>query len=224
MEISKLASAIYNDIVAGLAGFNANPSISIEQLEDECVEVRNALIKEYWAKGLIYPHELMKAINCIAVDCDDMNKCPCNDLPVKMAKHFEIPPIVDSMGIDAIDYIGATDRSRDFKVYFSLSSAKGHQYKRHGSNDPYVYIECTPNKNGMYDGWVFNAPFIENLSIIAVFRDLRQLEEFNCCGDPADYEDFGSLSNAVKDQIIKKKFTYYRQMYPSPQSNDLNPR
>ena len=46
MELSKIASAIYNDLVSGLSGINANPNISLEQLEDECIEVRQAVIKE----------------------------------------------------------------------------------------------------------------------------------------------------------------------------------
>ena len=33
MIINELASAIYNDIVAGLVGIVANPTISMEQLE-----------------------------------------------------------------------------------------------------------------------------------------------------------------------------------------------
>jgi hypothetical protein len=40
MQISKLASAIYNDIVAGLSGYTSTPAISLEQLEDEVVEER----------------------------------------------------------------------------------------------------------------------------------------------------------------------------------------
>lgn len=46
MELSKITSAIYNDIVSGLAGMNANPTISLEQLEDEVVEERQTVIKE----------------------------------------------------------------------------------------------------------------------------------------------------------------------------------
>ena len=46
MELSKIASAIYNDIMAGLSGMNANPTISLEQLEDEIIEERTAVIKE----------------------------------------------------------------------------------------------------------------------------------------------------------------------------------
>lgn len=46
MELGKIASAIYNDVVSGLSGYNANPNISMEQLEDEVIETRQAVIKE----------------------------------------------------------------------------------------------------------------------------------------------------------------------------------
>jgi len=39
-----------------------------------------------------------------------------------------------------------------------------------------VYIDTTPNANGMYDGFIFNAPLLKSISIIAIFKDPRQLE------------------------------------------------
>jgi len=47
MLIQKLASAVRNDVVSGLAGYHSSPSMSIEQIEDEIVETRLAIIKEY---------------------------------------------------------------------------------------------------------------------------------------------------------------------------------
>ena len=46
MELSRISSAIYNDIVSGLAGMNANPAISMEQLEDEVIEMRHTVVKD----------------------------------------------------------------------------------------------------------------------------------------------------------------------------------
>lgn len=46
MTLDKITSAIYNDIQSGLAGMNANPTMSMEQLADEVVEERQAVIKE----------------------------------------------------------------------------------------------------------------------------------------------------------------------------------
>ena len=46
MDLSRISSAIYNDIVSGLAGMNANPTISMEQLEDEVIEMRHTVVKD----------------------------------------------------------------------------------------------------------------------------------------------------------------------------------
>lgn len=44
MNISRLASAIFNDVVSGLQGFEASHNMSLEQLEDEVIEERISLI------------------------------------------------------------------------------------------------------------------------------------------------------------------------------------
>ena len=76
--INRLASAIYNDIVGGLRGYHVNHSISIEQLEDDVVSTRIAVIKEYALKGILPVKDLLEAINCIPVDCEDLDRCSCN--------------------------------------------------------------------------------------------------------------------------------------------------
>lgn len=72
---NKMASAIYNDIVSGLRGYNANPTLSMEQLEDEIAEERLAVIKQYILKGVIPKKDLLKTISCITVDCKDIEGC-----------------------------------------------------------------------------------------------------------------------------------------------------
>jgi hypothetical protein len=42
-----------------------------------------------------------------------------------------------------------------------------------GKDKPYVYIDTTPNENNMYDAFVFNAPLLKRLSVVAIFKDLR---------------------------------------------------
>ena len=75
MAYTKLASAIFNDIVSGLAGYNANHSMSIDQLEDEIAEERLALIKMYTLKGIIPKNDLLRTISCIPVNCKDIENC-----------------------------------------------------------------------------------------------------------------------------------------------------
>lgn len=221
MELSKIASAVYNDVVAGLSGMNSNPTISIEQLEDECAEMRCAVIKEYYLKNYLNPKDFAIAINCIDVDCKDPSKC-CNAPSGKSAMHFEIPKLMDDLGSSAIIYIGSTDRKERFKVYTTPEGAKYHSFGRN-KDKPYVYVECTPNENNMYDCWVYNAPFVKRLTVIAVFKDLRQLDEFTCCNTP-EFTDFGSISIEVKDRLTKKKLQYYRQYIQQPHPTDGIPR
>lgn len=176
MIVDKMASAIYNDIVGGLQGFEATINMSLEQLQDEVVEERLQVIKEYSLKNLIPKKDLMYSLNCIELDCKSLDKCCSDDDNFsKPQLHFEIPQIVNDFGEGAIDFIGSTDKSIRFKVYTSPKTFKIHKYKRHGADKPYVYIDTTPNENNAYDGWVFNAPLLERLSIIAIFKDPRQV-------------------------------------------------
>lgn len=189
---------------------NANPNISLEQLEDEVIEMREAIIKEWYLKGILKPHDLMLSINCIDVNCDDPAKC-CITSSGKSEKHFEIPILMNDLGVDAIDWIGTIDKEERYDVYFSRDALKFRKYRRRGANRPYVFIDKTPNENGMYDGWVFNAPFVKNISIVAVFKDPRQIEQFNCCAQ-SEFLEMGSVSNEIKKRLTELKLRYYRQL------------
>jgi hypothetical protein len=151
MELSKLASAVINDVTAALSGANANPVMSFEQIEDELIEKRLFIIKQLYSKNMLKPEDLMVALNCIPVDCADPTKCHCGKDSHKTEMHFEIPQLITDLGSDAISYVGSLDRKVPFKVYFDPNLASMHQYKRRGNKKPYVYIERTPNENNMYD-------------------------------------------------------------------------
>lgn len=154
MKLNEIASAVYNNLVGGnLIPLSVRGFLSIEQLEDEIVAERETVLKEWYLKSLLDKSDLMYAINCVQVDCKDQNKCPCRDPKVvKRAKHFEIPPLADGLGEDAISFIGSTDRTNSFRVYFNLEAANYNKYRTRNADKPYVYIEKTPNENGMYDG------------------------------------------------------------------------
>lgn len=220
--VEKLASAIYNDIVSGLVGITSTPTISMEQLYDDVVDERLQIIKEYSLKNLIPRNDLLMSINCIDVDCKSLDKCPCGTDLTKPELHFEIPQLVNDFANEAIEYIGAINRSHQYKVYTS-TAFQYHQYLRRGASNPYVYIEPTPNNNNMYDGWIFNAPFTKKISIIAIFKDPRQLVQFDCCaGD--DLENYSFLSTEIKKRLTEKKIRYYRSFYTGPTPNNQVPK
>lgn len=219
--IKKLADAIKNDVVSGLRGIHQNMSMSDEQLEWEVVNTRLAIIKEYMIKGILPIDDLLYSVNCIPVDCDTLDKCPCDRRSCgEPTAHFQIPQVLFDFGLNkAIKYIGSTDRTIPFLVYTqSLDKVNQYQqYRKRGKTKPWVYLDTTPNKDGWIDGYIFNAPLIKQLSVTAVFKDPRELEEFNCgCeGGEPNVENLTFIDSLVKDKLVREKLLFYRQ-YAAP--------
>ena len=171
-HLDKLASAIRNDIYSGLQGYHTNLSLNMDQLKDDIVDERLQIIKEFALKGMIPYKDLLVALNCVEVDCKNIEKCRCTDVYGTPTAHFEVPQIVNDFDDLAIDYIGTIDKETEFVYYTSLNNKRLHKYKRRANiQKPFVWIDVTPNENGMYDGFIFNAPLIKVLSIVAVFKD-----------------------------------------------------
>ena len=220
MTLNELSSAIYNDIVGGALVPKSNLRfLSMEQLTDEVIETRNAVIKDWYLKNALNLSDMMVAINCVEVDCKDQNKCSCISslANAKMAKHFEIPQLMPGLGSDALMFVGSTDRSNSFKIYYNLEAIKYQQhyqrYRKKPNPKPFVYVEKTPNENGMYDCWIFDAPFVQYIAVIGIFKDPRQLEKYNCCDD-IEYLEMGAISNEIKNRILQKKIQLYRTPAP----------
>lgn len=224
MYIEKLASQIRNDVTSGLKGYHQNLSMNMEQLQDEIVACRLAILNEYFLKGIFPIKDLLIAINCIDVDCESLERCSCGKTDQgQTIKHFEIPQIVTQYGKQAIDYIGSSDRQNKFTVISSLSELKTRQYKRRGLSKPYVWIDYSPNANGMLDCFLFNAPFVKQVSIVAVFKDPRQLNRYSCCNtDELNGPDVNNsfIDQLVKDKLTKEKLYYYRQAVAPRLPND----
>lgn len=219
---TKLASAIINDVYSGLAGLHHNISMSIEQLEDEIVSTRLQVIKEYQLKGTLPIKDLLLAINCINVDCKDLERCPaCKQGDKTPQYHFEIPQILNEFGAAAIGYVGSVDRMNAFPVYVSPDFTNLYQkYRKRGRNKPYVFIDPVPNENNMYDGYIFNAPLIKTISVVAIFKDPRQLDGYGCCSDLDNLENMTFIDKEVKNRLTQEKIQYYRQFHAVNQPND----
>lgn len=206
--ISKLASAIYNDVVGGLANITSTPTISMEQLEQDVVDERLQIIKEYAFKNLVPRNDLMMSMNCIDVDCKSLDKCPCGASYTPPQLHFQIPQLVNDFGADAVEFIGSIDKQNFFKVYTS-TAFQYHKFLKRGADRPYVYIETTPNENNLYDAWIFGAPLIKKIAVIAIFKDPRQLIDFDCCRND-DLDNYSFISTEIKKRLTEKKLRYYR--------------
>ena len=200
-------------------------SMSLEQLEDDIIDERLQIIKEYTLKGLIPKRDLMLSINCIPVDCESLDRCRCKmaDDCADLIAHFEIPQLLGDYGIEAIDYIGSTDRMIPFIIYTTPQAWRYHKYRKRALNRPYVFIDMTPNENNMYDCFLFNAPLLKQVSVVGIFKDPRQLSDYGCCS-LEDMDNFTFINNEIKRRLTEKKIRFYRQLAPPPTINDQVPR
>ena len=218
MYIEKIASQIKNDILSGLRGYHHNVSLNLQQLEDEVVQTRLLIVRQQIASGMFPVKDLLVAINCVDVDCESLERCSCGgDGCVTPTAHFQIPQIMSEFGSDSIDYIGSIDRKLRFTIVKSLAELRMLKYRKRGKDRPYVWIDFAPNAEGMLDCFVFNAPFLKTVSVVAVFKDPRQIEKYECCISP-EYGITGSddnhsyISQLVKDKLTQDKVRYYRQL------------
>jgi single-stranded DNA-specific DHH superfamily exonuclease len=64
-----------------------------------------------------------------------------------------------------------------------------------------VWIDYAPNAEGMLDCFLFNAPLLEQVSVVGVFKDPRQLSKYNCC----NMEDLNGPDVNVSfiDELVK---------------------
>lgn len=212
MLFEKLASAIRNNVVSGLKGYTNSTSFTLEQIIDDIVDMRIALLTKYVLEGKFPLKDLMLSINCISVDCKNLEKCN------KCAKiyggtptaHFEIPQLFTGVANNGIEYIGSPDKQNPFAVYTSATGWRLDKYKRRKKREkPYVFVDTTPNENGMNDCFIFNAPYIKQVTVVAVFKDLRQLEELGCC-DQINDDNINFLNSDIKKALTEQYLRYYR--------------
>lgn len=218
MKLEALTSAIYNNVIGGLKGSNQNIPFSLEQLEDSVINERMLIIKEYSTKNLVPRKDLLLPIRCITIDCESIDRCCADPNAGDKIKHFEIPQLILDFGIEAIEYLGPSDGSNNFKVYTS-NAWRYHKYKIRGTQKPYVWIDTVPNKNNKYDCFVFNQPFMDSITIIGIFKDPRQLKEYNCCSEN-EYDNFSFFSAEIEKRLSQKYLYYFRQVQPTPSPND----
>lgn len=222
-SIKKLADAVINDVTSGLRGQHQNMSMSSEQIEEEIVQTRLAVLKEYMLKGILPLDDLLMSLNCIPVDCNTLDKCSCNGTACgEPTAHFQIPQLLLDYGLrKTIKYIGSSDRQHPFLVYTRpIDKINTYQkYRKRGKKKPWIYIDVTPNVEGLIDCYIFGAPLIKQVSVTAVFKDPRQLEEFQCnCESDSESQmdnNMNFIDIVIKDRLVQQKLKYYRQ-YAAP--------
>ncbi len=222
MTLEQLSSSIYNNVVSGLPGTTTNTRFTTEQIEDAIINERLAIIKEYSLKNLIPKKDLMLPINCIRTNCESIDRCPCSATDAERLTHFELPQILNDFGNEAVDFIGSTDRSVQFTVYTDYGW-KHHKHKRRGGNKPYVWVDTSPNSNNMYDAFIFNAPLVRDISVVAIFKDPRQLLDYDCCNTD-EVNNITFIDAEIEKRVTEKYIRYYRQMATANTPNDQTPK
>lgn len=235
MRIEKLTSAIINDVVSGLKGYHQNLALSKRQIEEEVVAMRLSIIKKYILEGILDINDILLSIDCINTDCEALDRCKCDNICGDKIIHFQIPQIIWDLGDLAINYIGSTDRTYPFTIVTSLIEYNTLKYRKRGRNKPYVWIDTTPNEKGFLDCFVFNAPFLQKVSIVAAFKDPRQVDEIeNCCvktfDGPVNINEIEQKSKGtdilsfidieIKNTLVEEKLKYYRQLAPANEPNN----
>ena len=71
----------------------------------------------------------------------------------------------------------------------------------------------------MYDCYIFNAPLIKQVTVVAIFKDPRQIEAFECC-IPLEDDNKSFINCEIKKRLIEKKLRYYRQLAAPILPND----
>lgn len=222
-QIEKLASAVRNNVVAGLQGFHENLSLSDDLIEQAIVDERLQIIKEYSINGILPVKDLYISINCIPVDCQSIEKCRCayeTDCETETLPHFEIPQLLNDYGSLSVAYIGSVDKQVPFLYYTSPTQLRYHKYRKRGKNKPYVWIDTSPNENGMYDCFVFNAPLLTQVSITAIFKDTRQLRDLKDCAYCIDDDNKSFINNEIVKRCTEKFVRWYRALAPGNRPND----
>lgn len=209
MNLEKLSSSIYNNVMSGLRGVTINSPFTLEQIEDDIIDERLKIIKDYARLNLIPVKDLTYSIRCIDVDCESLDRCPCSPSDLPELKHFEIPQVFAEFGDSGIDFVGSTDGMIEYTTYTN-NLFKQHKYKRRGANKAYVWIDTTPNANNMLDGFIFNAPpMLKSLLVRVIPKDPRDLAKYNCCGGEIENKTF--LDSDIKDRLSRKYLEYYRR-------------
>jgi len=224
MQLNQMASAIRNHVVDGLNGIS-NASFSLEQIEDEIISTTSTLLVTYIKQGVIDAERLGQRIDGIRVECQDISS-NCSVASYVNAPHFIIPDINRAMA-DPIVYLGTMDNNLSIKVYYDRDF-RYHKYRLATSKRPFAWVSSTPNKEGLYDVYLFNLGKYNNLqfiSIDAIFDNPYDIYKTDYFDQFTQSEFYAPLfiQKEVITQLSNEYVNYYRKLHmaklPNTQTN-----
>ena len=209
-----MAAAVKNHVVDGLAG-QGSVNFSTEQLQDEIIATTSKLIIQYIAQGIITPQQLSQRIDGIRVECQDISS-NCEVAALVNAPHFSMPDI--NRGItDPITFLGTMDSKLVFKVYYNRDW-RHHKHRLATANKPFAWVSSSPNREGLYDVYLFNLGRYNNLqyiSVDAVFDnpyDIQKTDYFEQFSVSEFYAPL-FLQKEVIDIISREYVEYHRKLH-----------
>lgn len=220
MTLSQMASAIRNHVVDGLDGISQT-AFSVDQLKDEILQTAAFVIVEFTAQGILDASKLTQRIDGIRVECTDLS-ANCHVASEIEAPHFVIPNL-NRMVDEPITYMGATDGTISFKVYFDRDY-RFHKYRLATSRLPFAWVSSTPNSEGLYDVYLFNLGKYNGfqfISIDAVFDnpyDIQKTEYYEQFSSSEFYAPMAVQSKVI-DILTQKYVNYYRQLHTPMKTN-----
>lgn len=225
MTIEQLSSIIYNNVVSGIDGNHIDMKFSMAQIEDDIINERLAIIKEYSLKGILPADDLMIKINCIELDDQPVNRInEFESFDTYYIKHFEIPQIAYAYGKESVGYIGPINGRQSFTVYTDRNAWVNHQYKRFIRQRPFVFVDNATNANNKYDCFVASTNRIPEdtiLAVIAIWKDPRELITYNCCSNE-EICNWTFISAEIIKRLTEKYLRYYRMLYQPPTPSVVN--
>lgn len=225
MTIEQLSSVIYNNVVSGIDGNHIDRKFSMAQIEDDIINERLTIIKEYSLKGLLPANDLMIKINCVELDDQPINRIgEFEAFNGYYIKHFEVPQIAYAFDKESVGYVGTIDGQNSFTIYTDRHAWINHRNKRFVKQNPHVFIDTATNYNNKYDGWIISkTPLQEGIliSVIAIWKDPRDLMEYQCCKEE-EICNWTFISTEIIKRVTEKYLRYYRMLYQPPTPSLVN--
>lgn len=218
MTIDQIKSSVYNLVMDGLKGASINSSIQLTQVEDEAINEKLKVIEEINMTGKLNVKDILLPLRGLQTECSNLERV-CNMTSTNNIMKVELPQIITSIGRKAINYFGSKDMSLNFRVYLDINELADNKYKRSQNNNPYVWIDTTPNTNNMNDAFIFNAPYIKYVTAIIAPKDVRQVEALGCCSGE-EISNITSIDSEVIKRLAAKYIDSHRKLAMVNRPND----
>jgi len=218
MTLNEIVATVRNNISDGLSGLVGNYSYSIEQLAEEVVLMRAKLLVSRLMRGKVQLKYYYQTIDYVMLKPQDISGV--DHMPSgKKSLGFIIPSILSSINDDSeIVMVYTLDRERRFKVYRTIAY-RDHKYRIKTKRSPFVYLDTSPDGDGMISGYLMNTgryESIRSLVVQGVFSNPMDVKGMTADVEfPCPLEMQNDIISAMTSQYV----IYYRQLNVPPLPN-----